>query len=98
MSPVSNSVIEITRYRERSLMNAKTSTLDHSISSNSSTLDTAFNNLINICATLILGIVLALLEVHIRRPILHSHPGVMCNRADAVPGILYIPAQSNEVE
>ena len=96
MSPASNSVIEITRYPKSSPISEKTSMLDHSVSRNSSTTGTAFNNLINIFAILILSAILSLLELHIRRSILHSHPAVMCIAKDAVPGIsLHIPAQSN---
>jgi hypothetical protein len=99
MSPASNSVIEITRYPESSATNAKTSMLDHSISRNSSTIDAAFNNLINICVSVILIAILTFLELHIRRSILHSHPAVMRNTNDAVPGMpLHIPAQSKAVE
>lgn len=99
MSPASNSVIEITRYPESSPTNAKTSMLDHSISRNSSTTGTAFNNLINICVAVILIAILTFLEMHIRRLILHSHPAVMRNTKDAAPGMpLQPPAQSKAVE
>ena len=99
MSPASNSVIEITRYPDSSPTNAKTSMLDHSISRSSSTTGAAFSNLINICVAVILIAILTFLEMHIRRLILHSHPAVMRNTNDAVPGMpLHIPAQSKAVE
>jgi hypothetical protein len=73
--------------------------LDHSISRNSSPTGAAFNNLINICVAVILIAILTFLELHIRRLILHSHPAVMRNTNDAVPGMpLHIPAQSKAVE
>ena len=87
MSPASNSVSEITRYPDSSPTNAKTSMLEHSISRNSSTTGTVFNNLINICVAVILIAILTFLELHIRRSILHSHPAVMRNTNGAVPGI-----------
>jgi len=99
MSSASNSVIEITRYPESSPTNAKTSMLDHSISRNSSPTGAAFNNLINLCVAVILIAILTFLELHIRRSILRSHPAVMRNTNDAVPGMpLHIPAQSKAVE
>ena len=99
MSPALNSVIEITQYPESSPTNAKTSMLDHSISRNSSTSDAAFNNLINTSVAVILIAILTFLELHIRRSILHSHPAVIRNTNDAVPGMpLHIPAQSKGVE
>jgi hypothetical protein len=99
MSRASHSVTEIARYPETSPTNAKTSMLDHSVSRNSSALGTAFNNLINICAILILITILVFLELHIRRSILHSDPAVMRNTNDAVPdNSLRIHAQSNAVE
>ena len=73
---VSNSVIQTTRRPETSRTNTKTSALDHSISRSSPTAGTAFNNLINIIATLILVAILVLLELHIRRSMVHSHPAV----------------------
>src|SRR5262249_35879057 len=93
----SNSVIETTRYPETSRINTKSSALDHSISRSSSPTD-PFNNLINVCATAILVAILVLLELHIRRSILHSHPAVVRSTNEAVPGIsLQIPAQANAV-
>ena len=68
---VSNSVIQTTRRPETSRTNTKTSALDHSISRGSPTACTAVNNLINIIATLILIAILVLLELHIRRSMVH---------------------------
>ena len=99
MSLASKSVIEITRYPEASPMNPKTSMFDHWIPRNPSTTGTVFNNLINICAALILIAILALLELHIRHAMLHSQPAVMCVTNEAGSGIsLHIPTQSNAVE
>jgi hypothetical protein len=99
MNAASNSVIETARYPESSAINAKTSMFGRSMPANGSTNGAAFNNLINICATLILTAILVLLELHIRRSILHSDPFVVRTSNDAVPGIsLHIPAQSNAVE
>jgi len=98
MAPASNTVIEMTRYPESSPTTAKTSLPDHSISRDPSTTATAFNNLINICATLLLIASLVLLELHIRRSILHAHPAVTRNTNDAALGIsLHMPQQSNAV-
>ena len=99
MSPASNSVMESARYLESSPIDAKTSMLDHSISRNAATAGTAFNNLINIIATLLLVAILVLLELHIRCSMVHSHPAVIRTTNEGVCGIsLHIPAESNAVE
>src|SRR5262249_41622873 len=85
--------------RKASPQMRKLSMLDYSISRNSSSTRAAFNNLINICASLILLAILTFLELHIRRSILHLHPAVVRNTNDGEPGIsLRISAQANAVE
>jgi hypothetical protein len=94
MSAASNSVVETARYPERSAINAKTSMFGRSILKNRSTSGTAFNNLINTCAILILTAILVLLEMHILHSIRHSHPAVMRKTSTS----LHTLAQSNAVE
>ena len=92
---LSNSVIETIQYPEVSPINTKTSALDNWISRSPSTSD-PFNNLINVCATVILIAILGLLELHLRRSIHQSHPAVISSTREAVPGISWDrPAQSN---
>jgi hypothetical protein len=94
---VSNSIVETIQYPEASPISAKASTPDNWISRSPSTTD-PFNNLINVCATLILIAILGLLELHIRRSINQSHPAVISSTREAVPGISWdMPAQSNAV-
>ena len=87
MSTASNSVIETGRYAECSPIDAKTSMCDRSTSRNSSTNGVALNNLINICATLILSAILVLLELHIRRSIVHSDPAFVRNTNNVLLGM-----------
>jgi len=99
MNLASNSVIEITRYPETSPINARIAKLDVSISANSSATNSAFNNLINISAILILSALLIFLELHMRRSMLHSNPAVISIAKDAMHGFsLPGSAQLNAVE
>jgi len=67
MNPASTAGVGISRYPGSLPVNEKGSMRDHSISRNTSSTDVVLNVLINVSATLILGVILVLLELHVRR-------------------------------